>query len=68
MSLLSTDITKVNRLSLRDIKLPAPGQRVEIIAPILVEGPPSEEEIAYSKLLAKNPLIAEIVERLGLEF
>ena len=66
MSLLSTDITKVKRLSLREIKLPAPELRVEPITPILVERPPSDEEIAYSKLVAINPLIEELVERLDL--
>ena len=66
MSLLSTDITKVKRLSLREAKLPTPELRVEPITPILVERPPSDEEIAYSKLVAINPLIEELVERLDL--
>jgi hypothetical protein len=66
MSLLSTDITKVKRLSLREVKLPAPGRRVEPITPILVERPPTEEEIAYSRLVAINPLVEELVERLDL--
>lgn len=66
MSLLSTDITKVKRLSLREVKLPAPELRVEPITPILVERPPTDEEIAYSKLVAINPIIEELVERLDL--
>lgn len=66
MSLLSTDIAKVKRLSLREVKLPAPEVRVEPITPILVEKPPTDEEIAYSKLVAINPLIEELVERLDL--
>jgi hypothetical protein len=66
MSLLSTDITKVKRLSLREVKLPAPELRVEPITPILVERPPTDEEIAYSNLVAINPLIEELVERLDL--
>jgi hypothetical protein len=66
MSLLSIDITKVKRLPLREVKLPAPELRVEPITPILVERPPSDEEIAYSKLVAINPLIEELVERLDL--
>jgi hypothetical protein len=65
LSLLSTDITKVKRLSLKEIRLPAP-EVVEPITPILVETPPTEEEIVYSKLVAKNPLIEELVERLDL--
>jgi hypothetical protein len=66
MSLLSTDIAKVKRLSLREVKLPTTERRVEPITPILVERPPTDEEIAYSKLVAINPLIEELVERLDL--
>lgn len=67
MSLLSTGITKGNRLSLKEVKIPALEIRVGPISPNLVESPPSQEEIAYSKLLARSPLIAELVERLDLE-
>lgn len=66
MSLLSTDITKVKRLSLRDTKLPTPERKVEPITPIQVERPPTDEEIAYSRLVAINPLLEELVERLDL--
>ena len=66
MSLLSTDIAKVKRFSLREVKLPTTERRVEPITPILVERPPTDEEIAYSKLVAINPLIEELVERLDL--
>ncbi len=67
MSLLSTDIAKVKRLSIREVKLPGPEIReVEAIKTLQVEKPPTEEEIAYSKLVAINPLIEELVERLDL--
>jgi hypothetical protein len=66
MSLLSTDIAKVKRLSLREVKLPTTERRVELITPVLVDRPPTAEEIAYSKLVAINPLIEELVERLDL--
>lgn len=66
MSLLSTDIAKVKRLSLREAKLPTTERKVEPITPILVERPPTDEEIAYSRLVAINPLIEELVERLDL--
>lgn len=66
MSLLSTDIAKVKRLSLREVKLPTTERKVEPITPILVERPPTDEEIAYSRLVAINPLIEELVERLDL--
>jgi hypothetical protein len=64
MSLLSTDITKVKRLSLREVRLPAPDSRVDLIT--LIERPPTDEEIAYSKMIAKNSLIEDLVERLDL--
>jgi len=67
MSLLSTNITKVKRLSIREVKLPTPEVRnIETIKPIKVERPPSDERIAYSKLVAINPLIEELAERLDL--
>ena len=66
MSLLSTDIAKVKRLSLREVKLPTTERKIEPITPILVERPPTDEEIAYSRLVAINPLIEELVERLDL--
>jgi hypothetical protein len=66
MSLRSTDITKVKKLSLRDVKLPATEVIEETITPIMVERPPSDEEIAYSKLVAINPLLEKLVEGLDL--
>lgn len=66
MSLLSTNITKRKRLSLREVKLPAPKVKVEPTLNILINRPPTDEEIAYSKLVAINPLIEELVERLDL--
>lgn len=66
MSLLSTDIAKVKRLSIREVKLPAPEVNEPERKPIQPERPPTDEEIAYSKLVAINPLIEELVERLKL--
>ena len=66
MSLLSTDITKVKRLSLREVALPAPEVKVDPITPILVEVPPTDEEIIYSRFVAINPLLEDLVERLDL--
>jgi hypothetical protein len=65
MSLLSTDITKVKRLSLKEVKLPAPEPKVET-APKEVEIPPTDEEIAYSRFILINPTIETLVERLNL--
>jgi hypothetical protein len=66
MSLLSTDITKLKRLSLGEVKRPATELRIETITPLRVERPPTDEEITYSKLVASNPILAELVERLEL--
>ena len=63
MSLLSTDITKVKRLSLKDVKLPATERRAE---PIQVDRPPTDEEVIYSNMLSINPLLEDLVERLDL--
>ena len=57
MSLLSTDITKVKRLSLREIKLPTSERRRE---------PYTDEDIHYSSLVDNNPLIELLVDKLQL--
>jgi hypothetical protein len=63
MSLLSTDIAKVQKLSLKEVKLPSP----ELIAePVKRESPPTAEERAYSRLVEKYPLFLEAVELLDL--
>jgi len=59
MSLLSENIAKVKRLPLREVKLPAP----EIKEPGKAI---TREEATYSKLLAKYPLLEELVETLDL--
>lgn len=66
MSLLSTDITKVKRLSLREVKLPAPEVGIERITSTIVEMPPTVEEISYSRIIAINPLIEDLVKNLNL--
>lgn len=66
MSLLSTNIAKVKRLSLKEVKLPTRERKVESITPILVERPPTKEEIAYSRILSINPQIGELVKALDL--
>lgn len=67
MSLLSIDIAQAKRLSLKEAKLPAPEVKERgNIKPIQVERPPSAQDIAYSKLVALNPTIEALVERLEL--
>jgi hypothetical protein len=66
MSLLSIDITKKRRLSLREVRLPAPARKVEPGPPPPVEAPPTGEEIVYSRLVSKNPTLDLLVGKLGL--
>lgn len=66
MSLLSVDITKVKRLSLRGIKPLAPQRREEPITPTVIHQPPTVEETVYSILVSKHPLLEELVETLDL--
>jgi len=61
MGLLTTDIRKERRLSLKDVKLPAPDRK-----PINVETPSTAEERMYSKIVEKYPLFLEAVELLDL--
>jgi hypothetical protein len=66
MGLLSIDITKGKRLSLREVKLPAPELRVEPVTLKKTETPPTAEEIAYSRIVAINPLVEDLVKGLDL--
>jgi hypothetical protein len=66
MSLRTVDLTKLKRLSLREVKLPTPERKVDPITPTLVERPLTAEELTYSKLITINPLIEELVDRLDL--
>ena len=66
MSLLSIDITKNRRLSLREVRLPALARKVEPGPIIQKEIPPTEEDIVYSKLVSKNPILELLVSKLGL--
>ena len=52
MSLLSTDIAKVKRLSLKEVKLPSPERIAEPIKRVI---PPTAEERAYSRLVETKP-------------
>ena len=66
MSLLSTDITKVIRLSLKEVKLPTPELRVNPVTYNQIERTLIKEEIIYSKLVNTTPLIEELVTKLNL--
>ena len=58
MSLSNIDITKINKLSLKDIRPP------DKEAPIIIA--PTDEEINYSKLIAEVPLFKQLVNTLNL--
>jgi hypothetical protein len=60
MSLLSIDITKVKRPSLRGVTLPPPPQAREPIREI-----PPEDPI-YTRLVAINPILEDLVKALDL--
>ena len=60
MSLLSIDITKVGRLSLREVKLPTTERRVDPTL-IQVERPLTAKETFYNKLITTYPLFKELV-------
>lgn len=61
MDLLSVDIAKVKRLPLLEAKVTAPEIKVEPI-----DRPNTKEERAYSRLIAINPLIEDLVKGLDL--
>jgi len=64
MRLQDTDITKVKRLSLREVKLPAKQETsVELnTAP----QSPSDEEVMYETMISKYPLLEALVSSLDL--
>lgn len=66
MSLLSVNITKKKRLSLKEVKLPEVERRVEPPTAPQVDRPPTAEEITYSKFLAISPAIDLLVNSLDL--
>jgi hypothetical protein len=65
MSLLTANISRVRKLSLREVRLPAPERRT-ITPPNQVEREPTREEIAYSRIVAKYPKVGELKTRLRL--
>lgn len=66
MKLLSTDIKKVKRLSLKEVKLPTKERVIKPNNLIKVERLSTEEERAYSKIVAIYPIVDELVKELSL--
>jgi hypothetical protein len=64
LSLKNTDISKVKRLSLKEVKLPAPELRAE---PTKIDRPTTAEEIALTFIKSKAPKIESLVDSFGLE-
>jgi len=64
MSLLFVNIPKVKRLPLLGAKLPAPEERP--VEPITAPLRPSDEEVRYNTMIAKNPSLEALVEALDL--
>ena len=66
MSLSSIDIAKVKRLSLREIKLPT--KQETSVETTTAPQSPSEEEVVYTTMVAKYPLLEALVNSLDLVY
>lgn len=60
MKLTVNNIAKPNRLTVRSIDLPAPPPEA------LIDRQPTKEEIDYSVIVEKFPIVEKLVRRLGL--
>jgi hypothetical protein len=63
MNISLEDISNLKKSSLIDVKLPSPEVEIE---PIVEENSPTEEEIIYSKIIAINPILENLVNDLYL--
>jgi hypothetical protein len=66
MSLLSTDISKVNRISLKEVGIPAPERKTELISPPPIERPISPLLEALNQSIQNKPIFRAMVESLDL--
>jgi len=67
MSLLSIKINQFNKLSLKEVKLPAPKEReLKTFKAIQVLKPLTADEIFYNKLMTNYPLFKELVDTFDL--
>jgi len=64
MSLLSANIPKVKRLPPLGVKIPAKEERP--VEPVTAPLRPSDEEVGYNTILARNPSLEALVEALDL--
>lgn len=63
MRLHGEDISKLKILSSLDVKLPAPEVKIE---PMDGQYSPTDEETVYSKIIAINPLIEDLIKELDI--
>jgi len=67
MSLLSINTKQLNKLSLKEVKLPAPKEReLKPLEAIQIEKPLTDKEIFYNKLITTYPLFKELVDTFDL--
>ena len=67
MSLLSININQYSKLSLKEVKLPAPKEReLQPFKAIQVLKPITAEETFYNKLITTYPLFKELVDTFDL--
>ena len=67
MSLLSININQYSKLSLKEVKLPAPKEReLKPLEAIQVLKPITEEDAFYNRLITTYPLFKELVDTFDL--
>ena len=67
MSLLSININQYSKLSLKEVRLPAPKEReLKPLEAIQIEKPLPAKETFYNKLIATYPLFKELVDTFDL--
>ena len=67
MSLISINIKQLNKLSLKEVKLPAPKEReLKPLEAIQIQKPLTAKEIFYNRLITTYPLFKELVDTFDL--
>lgn len=67
MSLLSINTKQLNKLSLKEVRLPAPKNReLKPLEAIQIEKPLTDKEIFYNRLITTYPLFKELVDTFDL--
>lgn len=67
MSLLSINIKQLNKLSLKEVRLPAPKEReLKPLEAIHIQKPLTTKETFYNRLITTYPLFKELVDTFDL--